>query len=63
MNKHCQCILTVRHILVECNHLVQTRNDIFGRCGVVESLQSNPELGLLFKEIFIFIQNFNSIKL
>ena len=27
---HCQCILTVRHILVECNHLTPTRNDIFG---------------------------------
>ena len=42
--KHCQCILTVRHILVECNHLAQTRNDIFGRCGVVESFQFHPEL-------------------
>ena len=27
--EHCQCILTVRHILVECNHLAQTRNDIY----------------------------------
>ena len=36
--EHCQCILTVRHILVECNHLAQTRNDrpIFVRCGVAE---------------------------
>ena len=42
--EHCQCILTVRHILVECNHLVQTRNDIFDRCGVVESFQFHPEL-------------------
>ena len=42
--EHCQCILTVRHILVECNHLAQTRNDIFGRCGVVESFQFHPEL-------------------
>ena len=23
--EHCQCILTVRHILVECNHLAQTK--------------------------------------
>ena len=35
--EHCQCILTVHHILVECNHLAWKRNDIFGRCGVVES--------------------------
>ena len=27
--EHCQCILTVLHILVECNHLARTRNDIF----------------------------------
>ena len=45
--EHCQCIMTVRHILVECNHLAQTRNDIFGRYGVVESLQFHPELLLL----------------
>ena len=43
-----QCILTVRHILVECNHLVQTRNDIFGRC-VMESFQFHPEL--IFKTL------------
>ena len=46
--EHCQCILTVHHILVECNHLSQTRNDIFGRCGVVESFQFHPELVLIF---------------
>ena len=46
--EHCQCILTVRHILVECNHLARTRNDIFGRCGVVEYLQFHPELVLKF---------------
>ena len=43
-----QYILTVRHILVECNHLAQARNYIFGRCGVVESLQFHPELVLIF---------------
>ena len=42
--EHCQCILTVRHILVECTHLAQTRNDIFGRCGVEECFQFHPEL-------------------
>ena len=46
--EHCPCILTVRHILVECNHLAQTRNDIFGRCGVVEYFQFHPELVLNF---------------
>ena len=56
--EHCQCILTVRHILVECKHLAQTRNYIFGRCGVVESFQFHPELVLNFKEILNFILNF-----
>ena len=46
--EHCQIILTVRHILVECNHLAQTRTNIFGRCGVVESFQFHPELVLNF---------------
>ena len=35
--KHCQCILTVRHILVECNPVAQTGKAIFGRTEVVES--------------------------
>ena len=52
--EHCQCILTVRHILVECNHLAQTRNDIFGRC-VVESLQFHPELVLILFTKFLFL--------
>ena len=34
--EHCQCILTVRHILMECNHFTQERKDIFGRRDVVE---------------------------
>ena len=46
--EHCQCIRTVRHIFVECNHLARTRNNIFARCGVVESLQFHPELVLIF---------------
>ena len=50
--EHCQCILTVRHILVDCNHLAQTRNDIFGRCCVVESFKFHPELIFkIFKRI------------
>ena len=46
--EHCQGILTVSHILVECNHLARTRNDIFGRCCVVESFKFHPELILKF---------------
>ena len=29
--EHCQCILTVRHILVECNHFAPERKDVCGR--------------------------------
>ena len=46
--EHCQCIQTVRHILVECYHFTRTRNDIFGRCGMVEYFQFHPELVLKF---------------
>ena len=35
--EHCQCIVTVRHILVECNHFARERKDIFGRRDAVES--------------------------
>ena len=38
--------------LVECNHLAQTRNDIFGRCGVVESFQFHPDLLLIFFKFY-----------
>ena len=30
--------------VVWCNHLTRTRNDIFGRCGVVESLPFHTNL-------------------
>ena len=42
--EHCQCVLTVRHILVECNHFAQERKDIFGRRDVVESFRFHPTL-------------------
>ena len=35
--EYCQCILTVRHILMECNNFARKRKDIFGRTIVVES--------------------------
>ena len=44
--EHCQCILTVRHILVECNHFSQERKYIFGRRDVVESVRFHPTLML-----------------
>ena len=46
--EHCQCILTVRHILVECNHFAQERKDIFGRRDVMESFRFHPTLILIF---------------
>ena len=44
----CQCNLTVRHILVECNNFAQERKDIFGRRDVVESFRFHPTLIVLF---------------
>ena len=53
--EHCQCILTVRHILVECNHFAQERKDIFGRRDVVESFRFHPTLIVLFlKQIELY---------
>ena len=46
--EHCQCIPTIRHILVECNHFVQERKYIFGRRDVVESFRFHPTLILFF---------------
>ena len=46
--EHCQCILTVRHILVECNHFPRERKDILGRRDVVESFRFHPILIVLF---------------
>ena len=54
-DEHCQCILTVRHILVECNHFAQERKDIFGRRDVVESFRFHPTLIVLFlKQIELY---------
>ena len=53
---HCQCTLTVRHILVECNNLARERKDIFGTRDVVESFRFHPTLILLFlKQISILL--------
>ena len=59
--EHCQCNLTVRHILVECNHFAQERKDIFGRRDVVESFRFHPTLIVLFlKQTEFYYINFNN---
>ena len=53
---YCQCILTVHHILVECNHFDQERKYIFGRRDV-ESLRFHPTLILaVLKECQFYYQ-------
>ena len=53
--EHCQCILTVRHILVACNHFALERKDIFGIRDVVESFRFHPTLIVLFlKQIELY---------
>ena len=42
--EHCQCILTVHHILVACNHFAEKRKVIFGKRNVVESFRFHPTL-------------------
>ena len=65
--EHCQCILTVQHILVECNRFAEKRKDIFGKRNVMESFRFHPTLILLYlKEcqfytkffIYIFVIDF-----
>ena len=56
--ERCQCILTVRHILVECNHFAQVRKDIFGRRNVVESFRFHPTLIVLFLKQIEFYYKF-----
>ena len=43
----------------QCEHSAQTRNGVFGRCGVVESLRSHPELGLKILRDSDFIHYFS----
>ena len=56
--EHCQCNLTVRHILVECNHFAQERKDIFGTRDVVESFRFQPTLIVLFLKQIEFYYKF-----
>ena len=44
----CQYILTVQHILVECNHVAEKRKDIFGKRNVMESFRFHSTLILLY---------------
>ena len=56
--ERCQCNLTVRHILVECNHFAQERKYIFGRRDVVESFRFQPTLIVLFLKQIEFYYKF-----
>ena len=56
--EHCQCILTVRHILVECNHFARERKDMFGRRDVVGSFRFHPTLIVLFLKQIEFFYKF-----
>ena len=56
--EHCQYILTVRQILVECNHFAQERKYIFGRRDVVESFRFHPTLIVLFLKQIEFYYKF-----
>ena len=55
--KICQGILSVRHILVECNHFTEKRKDIFGGRVVVESFRFHPHsFHFILKSIRIIIR-------
>ena len=56
--EHCQCILTFRHILVECNNFAPERKDIFRRRDVVESFRFHPTLIVLFLKQIKFYYKF-----
>ena len=52
--EHCKCILTVRHILVECSHFAEKRKYIFGKIHLVESFSFHPALiCILFKRVSV----------
>ena len=56
--ENCQCILTVRHISVECYHSSKERKDLFGRRDVVESFIFHPTLILFFLKQIEFYYKF-----
>ena len=56
--EHCQCILTVRHILVECSQFVKKRKYIFGRRDVMESFKFHATLVLIFLKQYQFYRKF-----
>ena len=56
--EHCQCILTVRHILLECNNFAEKRKDVFGKRNVMESFRFHPTLILLFLKVCQFYSKF-----
>ena len=57
--EHCQCILTVRHIFMECYHFAEKRKDVFDKRNVTESFRFHPTLILLYlKECQFYIKLF-----
>ena len=56
--EHCQCILTVCHILVRSPHLKLVRDGVFGNEGVMETFRFHPQLIInLFIGKLVFIRN------
>ena len=51
--EHNQCIMTVRHILVESNNFAEKRKDLFGKRNVMESLRFYSTLILLYKRVSV----------
>ena len=52
--EYCQCVLTVRHILVECNNFAEKRKDIFGGRELVELFTFHPTLILCYLKSVLF---------
>ena len=52
--EHCRCVRTVRHILVECNHFAETRENIFGGTNVLKTFRFRPTLSTVERMRFLF---------
>ena len=56
-----QCIPTVRHMLVECNHFAEERKDIFGGRDVMQSFRFHPTLVLFYLKECQFYDKLESL--
>ena len=54
--EHRQCILTVRHILVDGSYFAQTRNEAFGERDVVESFGFHHTCTVIFGTMSILFK-------